>query len=310
MRILNLNDTHIGGKNSVCRIGNMYDDFMTKLDETIKLSKKCDLVIHSGDVFHTSTVSNSIIDDFLDRVEEAKIPWYILPGNHDMDGAHWNTSGNTSLAHVFRRSKIVQQLDELEFDDIYIKGFPYYHNIENDFKLNGIITESKKSFKIAVTHAFISPKPFRPDVTHVEIKDIKCNFDYVLCSHFHHDTGITEHNSTMFTNCGAWGRRAITENTHDPKVAILTINKGIKCEFIKLKKAKPGSEIFDLTKQEHKDEMNADLDSFINSLRDFKSQTSDLYSVVEMIGKEQRIDREILDLIIKRIGELNDSSKC
>ena len=64
MKILNLRDSHFRGKNSIHRIGDMYSDMLLKLDEIIELSKKCNIVIHDGDVWDSPHVSNLIIDDF------------------------------------------------------------------------------------------------------------------------------------------------------------------------------------------------------------------------------------------------------
>lgn len=206
MKILNLNDTHISGTNSISRLGNMYEDFMLKMDETIELSKSCDIVVHSGDLFHTALVAYSLIDELVDKIEDAKIPWYILPGNHDMQGAHWETSGGTSLAHIFKRSQYVKQLDFLATENVFIKGYPYFHNCEQEIKEKGLFTESTKKFKIAVTHAFITPAKFRDDILHVEIKDIKSNYNIVLCSHFHNDSGAIKNGDTTYINVGAWGK--------------------------------------------------------------------------------------------------------
>jgi DNA repair exonuclease SbcCD nuclease subunit len=308
MKILNLSDTHIGGVNSERRLGNMYADFMLKLDETIKLSKKCDMVIHSGDVFHTSQVSNNIVDDFLDKVEAAKIPWYILPGNHDMIGSNWSTSSGSSLAHIFRRSSLVKILDKLEFENCFIEGFSYNHGIEAKFKDEGIITTSDKKFKIAVTHAFISIKPFRPDVLHVVAKDINTNFDCVLCSHFHHDTGVTRIGNTDFINVGAWGRRTVTEAEHTPKVTIITVGKELSYEIIPLKKAKAGNEVFDLSKKEHEEEISADLDTFVSSLKDFKHQEADIRGNISLVAKEQSLDSRIVDIILNKLTQIEQEA--
>ena len=134
MEILNLRDTHFRGKNSVHRIGNMYQDILAKLDEVIELSKKCDLVIHDGDFFDSPYVSNLVIDDIIDRIESAKIPWYVTVGNHDQSGANWESSKASALAHTFRRSKLIKELKELEFDDCCIHSYPYYYSIEEDIK--------------------------------------------------------------------------------------------------------------------------------------------------------------------------------
>ena len=55
MKFIYLADTHIKGKNPENRIGNYYQDVMTKVKEVIKLSKKLKVnyVIHGGDVFNS-----------------------------------------------------------------------------------------------------------------------------------------------------------------------------------------------------------------------------------------------------------------
>ena len=306
LKLLNLNDTHISGTNSIRRIGNMYEDFMLKLDETIELSKSCDMVIHSGDLFHTSLVANNIVDDVVDKIEAVKIPWFVLPGNHDCVGANWNVSQGTSLAHIFRRSKLIQGLNDIKGKDFYIKGYTYYHNIEQDFKDKGIfhdLKKSKKVYTIAVTHALISPKPFLQQVLHVEIKDIKTNYDVVLCSHLHQDSGEIKVGNTSFVNVGAWGRRTITEINNTPKVTIIdTDTREIK--IVPLQSAKKGNLIFDINKKEQEEISNIGLENFISSLKDFKANSLDLRGTVEQISKEQKIERPIVDLIFSKITEL------
>ena len=162
MKILNLRDTHFRAKNSVHRIGNIYEDILCKFDEVIELSKKCNLVIHDGDFYDSPYISNTVIDDIIDRIETTKIPWYVTVGNHDMSGANWKSSKSSALAHTFRRSKFIKELSTLELDDCYIQGFPYYYACEEDIKKNGINYNHKTTkFTIASTHMFISIKPFK-----------------------------------------------------------------------------------------------------------------------------------------------------
>lgn len=301
MRILDLADSHIKGKNSRNRIGNYYNDCLIKLDEIITLSKKCDMVIHSGDLFDIPNVALTIIDDVVDRIEKANIPWYILPGNHDMNGASWETSNSTALAHIFRRSNQIKLLTELDLPGCYIKGYPYYFEIEKNIKENGLICDNTEKFKIAVTHAFISIKPFHPDVLHVQAKDIKSNFDICLCSHFHsHFDG--QINKTRFFNPGEIGRLSITEAKHTPKVGIIdTTTRDI--EIIELKCAKKGTEVFDLEKIEEDKVFNKNLDEFISSIQNVKVQGLETKTVVSIACKELNVDKKVKDLLISTIEE-------
>lgn len=304
MKIFNLRDSHFRGKNSIHRIGNLYEDILAKLDEVIELSKKCGLVIHDGDVFDSPYISNTIIDDIIDRIEKSKIHWYITIGNHDMIGANWEASKASALAHTFRRSKYIHQLTELEFDDCYIKSYPYYYAVEEDIKNNGLKHNKKKKFTIASTHAFISIKPFLKQVLHVQAKDISTNYDLVLCSHFH-DVFNETINGTQFVNSGALCRLSITERKNEPQILLIdTQTKEV--EFIKLKSAKPFDEVFDLSKINEKKEFNADIEKFIKSIESTQFQSMSISGIINDIAKEQNIDKEVVDLIINKIGEVND----
>lgn len=308
MKIGIINDTHDRGRNSANRLGDMHKDFMKKLDECIKIFKDCDFVIHLGDVWDSPNVSNSVIDDWLDKIEESKKKWYILPGNHDMVGARWETSQNTTLSHAFRRCKSIEMLEEISLpkEKIYIKGYPYYFNCEKDIKEKGLKHNKKDYFTIACTHSFISIKPFHPEVTHVEAKDIDTNYDVVLCSHFHTIFDETV-NGTRFFNNGAWGRLSVTEATHEPQVSKFdTETKEI--EVFKLKSAKMGEEIFDLTKIKQIKSNDKNLKLFIKALESCKFQSNNITENIERLVEEKKVDRNIADLIIEKIQEFDNES--
>lgn len=300
-KILILNDSHDRGKNSRNRLGDMHSDMMLKLDETIELSKKCDFVIHLGDIWDSANVSNTVIDDWLDRIEASGKEWYVLPGNHDMIGANWENSKASALSHAIKRCRNVNLLTTLKGGGSYIKGYPYYYNCEEDFKKDGLKTDKEYDndvFKIACTHAFITEKEF-PFATHIKMKDIDTNYDLILCSHFHTVFDKTV-NNTRFLNLGAWGRLSITEARHEPRVAIIdTETKEI--EIIKLKSAKKGNQIFDLNKIEEIKKADKDLEKFIKSLESTQFQSTNIKDTVLQICKEKNIDESVKDLILNKL---------
>jgi len=300
MKILVLADSHSKGKNPRNRIDNFHESILLKLEETIDLSKKCDMVIHLGDVWDTPIISNSIVDDWLDRIEEAGIPWYILPANHDMIGGKWETSSFSVLAHAFRRSKIFRKLESMEFEDSIINAYLYYFCCEDDIKENGLKCKKSAKFKIACTHAFITIKPFHPDVLHVQAKDIKNNHDLTLCSHFHFDFDEII-GKTRYLNLNSFGRTSIKEQ-HQPKVAIVdTVTKEVR--IIPLKSAKKVEEIFDLTKYEEGKHSKRNIKEFLDSLRDVNFQSMDVGEQIVKIGKDQNIDQKVIDYLLKKIGK-------
>lgn len=306
MKILILNDSHDRSRNSANRLGDMHSDMMLKLDETIELSKQCDYVINLGDMWDSANVSNNVIDDWLDRIEASKKQWYINAGNHDMIGASWETSNSSALAHAFRRSNSIKNLNELCFDDlkVYIKGYPYYYNCEQDYKDNGLKHNKKDYFTIACTHVFISIKPFLPQVLHVQAKDIETNYDLILCSHFHTVFDETI-NNTRFHNLGAWGRLSITESKHIPQVGILDTETR-KIEIIQLKSAKKGSDIFDLEKIKEIKVFDKNMENFIKSLESSEFQTTNIKGTIQNIAKESKVEQKVVDLILSNMEAIGE----
>ena len=310
MKFIYLSDTHIKGKNPNNRIGDYYQDVMAKIKEVVALSKKlkCDYVIHGGDLFNSPNVSNVIIDEFIDLIESAKIPWYIVWGNHDLIGHNVELSNSSTLAHIFRRSKLIQHLDDINIKNFstYIQGFDYYHNIEGDIKEKGLNCKFPEAkYKIAITHAFFTLKPFLPHVLHIQLKDIKTDFDVVLCAHYHKDWDIKEIDGTKFVNLGAIGRQGIDEVKREPKV-LLVDTETKELTIIPLKSAKKGEKVFDIEKIAKVKEFEGNIDNFIKSIESTKFQGLDLRGLIESIGKEKKEDRAVIDELIQRIGRFED----
>ena len=306
-----LQDSHIKGKNSTFRIGNYYSDMLLKIQEVIDLSveKKVDAVIHGGDLFNGNMVSTVMIDDIVDRIEKAKIPWKIVWGNHDQINHSSDLSNASALAHIFRRSKFISHLEEIKDNKSIIKGFDYYHNIEEDIKEKGLYYSDKtKKWKIAIVHAFITEKPFLPQVMHIPIQDISSDYDVILVSHNHQQFGIKTKGKTKYINIGCLGRQSIQEAKTTPQVLFIDTDKQEIYPII-LKTAKPKEEVFDLEKVEEIKKYEKDIDNFIESLNSAKVEGLNLRGLVESICREKNENKEVTDCIIKRISKYEDENK-
>lgn len=314
MKILYLQDSHIKGINPTNRLGDYYSDVMAKIKEIIKLSKKLkvDKVLFGGDLYDTEIASNTLIDDFVDLVEDSNIVWECIFGNHDEISHNPKLSKRTSLAHIFRRSKLINHLDMIDIENkIQIVGFDYYHGIEEDIKNNNLLYQedlNPKALKIAVIHAFITLKPFLPNVLHVTVKDIKTNFDALLCAHNHKGWGIKEINDTKFINIGCIGRTGIDEMKVIPQVLFIDTNKK-EFKTIPLKSVKPNEEIFNIQKIEESKQYEKDIENFVKSIESTKFQGLNIRGKLEEIAKEKKVDKEIIDDIAKRIGGFENEEK-
>lgn len=304
MKFLYCTDLHIKGKNPVNRLDNYYQSCLKKIDEIIKIAKdtECSFIVCGGDLFDSPNVSNTIIDDFVDRVEQSNIEWHVVPGNHDMNSHNWELSKSSALAHIFRRSTMIKLLSTIKTSNLVIRGLEYYHDIETDLKKDGLMHSYEDKFTIAIPHAFISIKPFFKEVSHICAKDLKTNFDLILCSHFHMSFDETI-NETRFLNTNSIGRTAITEQ-HKPQIAIIDTAKDIV--KMNLDSAKKANDIFDLTKYEELKANKKDIKEFLNSLKDVNFQSMFVAQQVVKIGKEQNVDKNIIDYLLQKIEETKD----
>ena len=91
MKLLFLTDSHIRGNNSTYRIGNYLNDIKSKLKDINKIAieNKVSYIIHGGDFFDAPIISLKIVDEITDIIEKPKIPWLIVPGNHDETYNNW-----------------------------------------------------------------------------------------------------------------------------------------------------------------------------------------------------------------------------
>lgn len=307
MKYLIYTDAHVKGINPRSRTDNYYQSWLDKYRELFLIAKenKVTAIIDGGDLLDTPNVADSIVDDILDIVEENKIPVYAMWGNHSMCGHHKETSKGTSLAHMFRRSKLFQDCGGgVEVGtDFHIDFIDYDHNIEDKIKEQGIIIDSKESYwKIAVCHVMITPEPFFKEAAFIVPEDVKTNADIIVCGHYHHPWQ-KKIGKTQFLNPGCFGRTSIDMRDIEPSVILLDTEKR-SWEIIKLKWAKKGAEIFDLLKKEALESNERELEQFISQLKDFKSQELDLVGTITLIAKENNIKKEVVDRILNKLGEV------
>ena len=299
MKFLLFSDFHISGRNPRSRLDNYYQSCLSKFEEILSLSKDCDFIISAGDLWDSPIVANTIVDDILDRIDTNKKDFFVIFGNHDAVNYNVEASKATSLAHMIRRSKYVKHLNKIEDSNIYIKGYDCQFGGEEKLKENGLI-HGKDKKSIAITHQFITIKPFHPQVSHIVAKDLKTDYDVIICSHFHQEFDKVV-NGTRFINLSSIGRTSINEQ-HQPQVAIIDTDN-FEIEKIQLKSAKIADKIFDLAKYEELKENEKSIEDFISLLNSAKFQSCDIANQIELIGKENKVDENVINYLLEKIGD-------
>lgn len=312
-KFLYFQDGHGKGKNSINRVGNYFEDWLIKFDELLSIAKEKEVkaIIDGGDLLNAPEPSYRIIDEIADRVEKAKIPFYCLFGNHAERYHSLEHSKYTGLAHLMKRSKYFNYFDNPYLKNgkqrgFSIKGIEYSHDVEQEIKDNGIIFEEKfqDSWKVAIVHAFVTPKPFLPQVMHVCCDDIKTNADVVLIAHYHSEWEKKVGN-TLFKDIGCFGRNSITEANITPS-CLLIDTETRNMEEIEFKSAKKGEEVFDLTKVEEIKTFNTNMENFIKSLESTEFQEMNIKGIIEDVAKKSKTSREVVDLILNNMEKVND----
>jgi hypothetical protein len=222
-------------------------------------------------------------------------------GNHDLISNNWQVSQPSTLAHIFRRSKWIKKLDEINEMDVFIKGYSYYTNIEGDIKEKGLLTKSKARVKIALVHCFLTEKKFLPTVLHIPVGEINTNYDLILASH-NHTPFRKVINNTEFINLGAIGLRNISEADIRPRVVLIDTDKD-SIKFISLGSAKPKEEIFDLEKVVENKKFENEINKFIASLETTKFEDISIQGMVIEIGRQNNTNKEIVNELLERINK-------
>ena len=294
-----VNDPHGRGVNSRFRRGLYYEDWLLKLEEIIALSKTVDFVLCTGDLWDSCDVSINMLIDFYTRIEKAKIPWYIVAGNHDMKMGNLE---NTSLSLLFKISKYIKHLEVLDYSDtkenFMIVGWDYAIGLEDNIKQVGMIHSNTKNTKmIAVIHSMIVEGKSNPLYTSIGTNEIKTNYDLILSGHNHSNFDVTV-GKTRFINTGCIGR--LKSNEANIKPSVLKWSNGV-AEFIELKSAKNAEDIFDLQVIEEDKQDKIKLNEFIEKLGNVKLQSLSLSDRINEYCKINNIEDDIKDNILQEL---------
>ena len=189
MRFAHLSDSHLGFKQFGLdgREQDFYEVFKKTIDKIIELD--VDFVIHSGDLFDSSTPSTNTLLVFqkeLIKLTNAGIPFYVIAGNHDSQSK--TNSMPPILLFEELGLKIISTNRKYVENDVLIcglqhlkkskkKGLKTYLDIFSD-----IAKDYEKS--ILVLHQGID-KVLPEGAYELELDEIPKNFNYYAFGHIH-----------------------------------------------------------------------------------------------------------------------------
>ncbi len=204
MRFIHISDTHLGTafgkKNSPSGINQREEDicnvFEIALDSIIRL--KPDLVVHSGDLFHSVRPTNRIINFAvrqIKRLADRKIPTVIISGNHDTPKQR-SVGSIFSLFEIFDNLYVVHKntYQVIAFEQLLLHAVPHCLTSESfQNELSKIKINNKYQYNVLVLHGAIAGiKEFAMGELGEEYipQQVFEGFDYVALGHYHKHTKV------------------------------------------------------------------------------------------------------------------------
>jgi exonuclease SbcD len=208
MKIIHISDTHLGAAGFSRKLSafgtnqreeDFCDSFAYAIDKIIQL--KPDMVLHTGDFFHSVRPTNRIINLALKqilRITELKIPVVLISGNHDTP----KQKGVGSVFSIFEFFPNIFPIHQnryefLTLNQVAIHAIPHCLDIQV-FKdeLSKIKLDEKAKYNILLLHGVVAGiKEFSMgELSEQEIPSsiLEMGFDYVALGHYHNFTQVRD----------------------------------------------------------------------------------------------------------------------
>jgi len=260
VKILFFTDPHNAERAPRSRVETYMEDLLDKQEQLIEPAKKCDLVIHGGDVFHSKKPASFKLWNKLAEIYRELGNLIILAGNHDFDKTHEELEWN----HVYALNKLpnVDVVLQAEVVNrgvrfIFFGGGDYFSFEEFKKYLNGIKKQSV--FSVGVFHSSIKVAkkkyPFPTISLSTKFFDL---FNLILLGHLHdqqfHGAVKKSGQSLYVAAPGSLSRGVLREDESLDRAvgySLITVKdkNTEKVEFKKLK-YKKAEDVFDLEARE------------------------------------------------------------
>lgn len=254
MKIIHFSDTHLGfsdldilneaGTNR--READFYDAFSQVIDAIIE--QKPDYVIHTGDLFHRASPSNRAITFALaqlKRIEQVKIPFVIIAGNHSTP----RTSTSSPILQALKTLDNVhavfeQRYETVAFDDVVFHALPHVNDeriIPDELeRVEANIDTEKKN--ILMMHCSVGAHylmhEFGEWVFPKEKEYLFAKMDYVALGHWHGFGPVGKHKNVFYA--GSTERTSSSDKREEKGYVLLELDGELSMELrtISLRKSR------------------------------------------------------------------------
>lgn len=304
MKILHITDSHGTVKAPESRKDVYYVAFLRKFYELGLVIKKLDvdMVIHTGDLFHTPRVSNKFAGQVSEFIKAMGVPFYVVPGNHDIDGYTADTIDQTMLGLLAKTGvvtlltrdaplQITAEQDGEEYT-VAISGQEYYAHIDEGNHKDFEMQQDECDLNILAIHGYISDVAQHPDIKHTLCQDIVTDADIILTGHYHREFDWSDGQNLDVFNPGSMMRVDQTEynKTHTPKYGILDIhlddagNVEWDYKFHSFLSAQPSTVVFDYQSKYQAKYASITLEGFKSSIANTMATIIPSTNIVKIIS--------------------------
>lgn len=305
MKILHITDSHGTVKGPESRKDIYYITFLRKLYELgyVVKKEKIDMVIHTGDLFHTARVSDKFAGQVSEMIKSWQVPVYVVPGNHDIEGYTTDTIDQTKLG-LLAKAGVIQLLDrdnpititanqDGEEYTVAISGQEYYAHIDEGNMQDFEMQQDEADFNILAIHGYIADTAQHPNIKCTMVGDIVTDADVILTGHYHRQFEWNGPDVDIY-NPGSMMRVEQTDynKTHMPQYGILDVHLvpsgaiGYNYTFHEFKIAQPSTTVFDYNSKYKAKAASITLEGFKTSIANTMNQmsTSAVMNIMDIIN--------------------------
>lgn len=305
MKILHITDSHGTVKGPESRKDIYYITFLRKLYELgyVVKKEKIDMVIHTGDLFHTARVSDKFAGQVSEMIKSWQVPVYVVPGNHDIEGYTTDTIDQTKLG-LLAKAGVIQLLDrdnpititanqDGEEYTVAISGQEYYAHIDEGNMQDFEMQQDEADFNILAIHGYIADTAQHPNIKCTMVGDIVTDADVILTGHYHRQFEWNGPDVDIY-NPGSMMRVEQTDynKTHIPQYGILDVHLvpsgaiGYNYTFHEFKIAQPSTTVFDYNSKYKAKAASITLEGFKTSIANTMNQmsTSAVTNIIDIIN--------------------------
>ena len=319
-KVMFVGDIHLMDKQPKNRLDDYSLAIRTKLIECFEIAeeKKLDAVVLLGDLFEVCEVGALLRNQTLNILNGGpngnkawSFPIYICVGNHDLDSS--SNLEKTALGTLISAGCLVKT----DYSPSLGISFAHYHpSLDRDIKA-GLLTTS--SAIIWVCHASISNKLDRFGEYTFLFEDISLhpNTSLVISGHIHHEMKQTRSDGKRFINPGAISRYSASRDNLEKDIEILILDytldgEILNEEYIKLKSARPASEVFKLEEMKAAKDLKKDTLEFKIKVANMRTHSwqfttlDDKLAALKVMAEQSDISEEITNIVIDAVRKVNE----